>query len=155
MSADDRRPPADGSRPGCPLCESDGGETVWRERSLRVILPDEPDYPGFVRVVWNRHVAEMTDLASADRERLMGVVWSVERVLRDVLQPDKVNVASLGNVVAHLHWHVVARWRDDRHFPAPIWGVPADGRADSAARRQAAVSARLPELRDALRRALG
>lgn len=140
--------------PGCALCETDGGDVVWRDDALRVILPDEPDYPGFVRVVWNAHAAEMTDLSSRERERLMAAVWSVERVVRERLNPDKVNVASLGNLVAHVHWHVIPRWRDDRHFPAPIWGAPAQGRDESIARRRDAVRSRVPGLREALARAL-
>ncbi|MEI4902545.1 HIT domain-containing protein, partial [Klebsiella pneumoniae] len=44
--------------------------------------------------------------------------------LRSLYSPDKVNLASLGNVVPHLHWHVIARFRDDAHFPDPIWSVP-------------------------------
>ena len=140
--------------PGCALCEADGGDVVWRDDALRVILPDEPDYPGFVRVVWNAHAAEMTDLSSRERERLMAAVWTAERVVRERLNPDKVNVASLGNLVAHVHWHVIPRWRDDSHFPAPIWGAPAQGRDDAIARRRAAVRSRVPDLREALARAL-
>ena len=140
--------------PGCALCEADGGDVVWRDDALRVILPDEPDYPGFVRVAWNAHAAEMTDLSSRERERLMAAVWTAERVVRERLNPDKVNVASLGNLVAHVHWHVIPRWRDDRHFPAPIWGAPAQGRDDAIARRRAAVRSRVPDLREALARAL-
>jgi len=133
----------------CPLCAGDGGEVVWRDDALRVVLPDEPDYPGFTRVVWNAHVAEMTDLSAARRQHLMRTVFAVERVQRTVLAPDKVNLASLGNVVAHLHWHVIPRWRDDRHFPQPIWGAAA-GREEAAATRRRQVQARLADYRAAL-----
>lgn len=138
----------------CPLCAGDGGEVVWRDATLRVVLPDEPDYPGFTRVVWNAHVAEMTDLPVARREHLMRVVFAVERAQREALAPDKVNLASLGNVVAHLHWHVIPRWRDDRHFPQPVWGAPA-GRDEAAATRRRQVRARLADYRAALAGALG
>jgi diadenosine tetraphosphate (Ap4A) HIT family hydrolase len=53
----------------------------------------------------------------------MASVLIVERVLREQLAPDKVNLASLGNVVPHLHWHVIARFEADSHFPQPIWGA--------------------------------
>lgn len=139
---------------GCPLCTGDGGEVVWRDDALRVVLPDEPDYPGFTRVIWNAHVAEMTDLAPDARERLMRAVFAVERAQRAALEPAKVNLASLGNQVAHLHWHVIARWRDDRHFPAPVWAAPA-GRDDAARARRARVLAALPAYRAALAALLG
>jgi diadenosine tetraphosphate (Ap4A) HIT family hydrolase len=88
-----------------------------------VVRADEPDYPGFLRVILNAHVKEMTDLAVADQQALMRVVFATEAALREVLAPDKINLASLGNVVPHLHWHVIPRFTDDPHFPNPVWGA--------------------------------
>ena len=65
----------------------------------------------------------MTDLDGPDRALLMQAVWRVEAVMREVLQPTKINLASLGNVVPHLHWHVIPRWSDDSRFPQPIWAA--------------------------------
>jgi diadenosine tetraphosphate (Ap4A) HIT family hydrolase len=87
-----------------------------------VVLADEPGYPGFCRVVWGEHVAEMTDLGPADRGYLLAVVFAVEAALREVLKPIKINIASLGNQVPHLHWHVIPRFADDPHYPGSIWG---------------------------------
>ena len=109
--------------PTCELCTASGGAVLWRDDSLRVVLVDDPDHPGFCRVIWNAHVKEMTDLGADDRNHLMAVAFEVEALLREVLQPDKINVASLGNMTPHLHWHVIPRWRDDPHFPNPIWGT--------------------------------
>jgi len=69
-------------------------------------------------------VKEMTDLAPAERTRFMNAVFSTEAALREILNPHKVNLASLGNVTQHLHWHVIPRHQDDRHFPRPIWAEP-------------------------------
>ena len=107
----------------CELCAQQGGRLVWMNEFARVVLVDDGDYPGFCRVILQQHVAEMTDLSEADGLRLLALVLTVERVLRAVLQPDKINLASLGNMVAHVHWHVIPRFRDDAHFPQPIWGV--------------------------------
>ncbi|MHB1085193.1 MAG: HIT family protein [Thiobacillus sp.] len=106
---------------GCPLCDTPGGIVLWQDDFCRVVLADEPDYPGFLRVILNAHVKEMTDLVPAQRSRLMMTVCKTEQIVRDVMQPDKVNLASLGNVVPHLHWHVIPRFRDDPHFPNPVW----------------------------------
>lgn len=146
---------ADPETPSCPLCADTGGEQVWRDADMRVVLPDEPDYPGLVRVIWHAHVAEMTDLSPAQRMRLMDVVWRVERALRAALAPDKINLAALGNRVPHLHWHVIARWRDDRHFPASIWSAPRLPDTSATAARIARVAAQRPILLEALRNALG
>jgi len=137
--------------PDCPLCQQDGGALLWRGSHLRVIEVDDPDYPGFTRVVWNAHIAEMTSLSTHGRELLMRAVWAVEQAQRDVLHPDKVNLAALGNVVPHLHWHVIPRWRDDRHFPDAIWAAPrvapgAEPQAWRAARADTA--ALLPRYRN-------
>lgn len=107
----------------CPLCETTGEEILWQDDFCRVVLvTDTPGYPGFCRVILNRHIKEMTDLSAEERNRLMNVVWKTEQAVRDVLHPDKINLASLGNVVPHLHWHVIPRFKNDRHFPNPIWG---------------------------------
>lgn len=106
----------------CQLCREAGGETLWQDERCRLVLVADADYPGFCRVVWKRHVAEMTDLDTAERRHLMSVVFAAESALRAAARPHKVNLASLGNVVPHLHWHVIPRWRDDRHFPNPVWG---------------------------------
>ena len=108
--------------PGCELCEHDGGLLVARTAKLRVIRVLDADYPGFYRVIWNDHVAEFSDIPLLDRIHLMDVVTMVEALMRQHLHPTKINLASLGNVVPHLHWHVIARFLDDRHFPQPIWG---------------------------------
>ena len=106
----------------CEFCEHDGGELLWRDASCRVVYVDQSGYPGFCRVIWTSHVKEMTDLPDESRLRFMRVVFAVEAVLREVLSPHKVNLASLGNITPHLHWHVIPRFADDPHFPNPIWG---------------------------------
>ncbi|WP_044530700.1 HIT family protein, partial [Herbaspirillum sp. B65] len=123
--------------PVCELCAGDGGEVLWRHAQLRVVLVDEPDYPGFCRVIWNAHVKEMTDLAPAQRTLLANAVWAVEAAQRAVMQPEKVNLATLGNMTPHVHWHVIPRFTDDRHFPSPVWARArrAADEATLAARR--------------------
>ena len=105
----------------CVFCSTDGGEVVWRSELCRVVFAVEPDYPGFLRVVLNAHVKEMTDLATSDRAEIMRVVFAAEAALRQVMRPDKINLAALGNKVPHMHWHVVPRFTDDPHFPNTVW----------------------------------
>lgn len=127
----------------CELCHGDGGAVLWQNDLCRVVSVDEPGLPGFLRVILNRHESEMTDLPEPERAAFMAVVFAVEGHVRRCLEPDKINLASLGNMTPHLHWHVIPRWRDDRHFPAPVWAparhgapVPA-GRAAACARMAA------------------
>jgi diadenosine tetraphosphate (Ap4A) HIT family hydrolase len=109
---------------GCELCESTGGELLHQAAQFRVVLIDDDNYPGFCRVIWQDHVKEVTDLPELDRMLLMDVLWQVELVVREVMQPEKINLASFGNMVPHLHWHVIPRYTDDAYFPQPVWGQP-------------------------------
>jgi len=135
------------TRDRCVLCAGDGGEVLFRDDLLRAVLVDDADYPGYVRVIANAHLREMTDLAPADRQRLLAAVLAVEAAQREVLAPYKVNLASFGNVTPHLHWHVIPRYADDPHFPEPVWGA-RQRQADPA--RLAARRARLGALRAAI-----
>ena len=130
-------------RPACELCREAGGVLVFQSIQWRVIRAEDAAFPAFYRVVWRAHVAEWSDLSLAEQAALMGVVGAVERVLRDALQPTKINLASLGNVVPHLHWHVIARFDWDSHFPAPVWTAPAREVAPAPAAR---LRTGLPEL---------
>ncbi len=105
----------------CELCASTGGTLLWQNDLCRVVAVPDADYPGFVRVIAERHVREMTDLSGAEQRALLDVVLVVEAVMRETMQPDKMNLASLGNMTPHVHWHVIPRFRDDRHFPGPVW----------------------------------
>jgi diadenosine tetraphosphate (Ap4A) HIT family hydrolase len=130
----------------CPLCRPAGEILLWQDGHCRAIATPQPGHPAFCRVVWNAHVSEMSDLQAAQRTRLMAVVWAVEEALRALLRPAKINLASLGNQVPHLHWHVIPRFTDDAHFPDAVW----------APRRRAGVerAADPAALRDALRQRL-
>ncbi|MEB0140672.1 MULTISPECIES: HIT family protein [unclassified Undibacterium] len=132
----------------CELCALDGGDVIVAAEKWRVILVDDANYPGFCRVIWHAHVKEMSELSEPDRQLLMAVVWQVETVLRRVMQPDKINLASFGNMVPHLHWHVIPRFIDDAHFPQPVWAAPHGSSPDALA--LAARRAVLPQLRSEL-----
>jgi diadenosine tetraphosphate (Ap4A) HIT family hydrolase len=102
---------------------------LWQNDLCRVVRVDEPDYPGFCRVILKRHAREVGDLGEGERNGLMAVVFAVEAAVRETMKPDKMNLASLGNMTPHVHWHVVPRFKDDRHFPQPIWAAPQRERA--------------------------
>jgi diadenosine tetraphosphate (Ap4A) HIT family hydrolase len=130
----------------CELCKSEGGALVIANEWLRVMLVDEHDYPGYVRVIWNEHVREMTELGDDERQRLMKTVFAVESAQREVLTPLKVNLASLGNMTPHLHWHVIARFADDLHYPQPVWGAPQRTPDDQTLQARRALVDRLREV---------
>ena len=133
----------------CVLCADlnpDEGQLIWRGDDCRIILLNDVDLPGFCRVIWNHHAAEMTDLSYGEREHLMSLVFVVEEAIRQVMKPNKVNLAALGNMVPHIHWHVIPRFVDDAFFPGSVWSARTRETSTSilAERRQAALG--LPDL---------
>ena len=132
----------------CVLCKEDlkpeEGELIWRGDDGRVILVNDPDLPGFCRVIWNRHVAEMTNLSFGEREHLMTLVFAVEEAIRHIMHPDKVNVAALGNMVPHIHWHVIPRFKDDAFFPGSVWSARVQQTPESVLSDRQKTALRLP-----------
>jgi diadenosine tetraphosphate (Ap4A) HIT family hydrolase len=131
---------------GCELCEL-RVPVAWQNEKFSVIIVYDAAYPGFCRVIWRDHVREMSDLSVDDRLLLNEAVYQVELAVRDVMRPLKINVASLGNVVPHLHWHVIPRYADDAHFPAPVWAQAARQTDEAALAERRAL---LPALQEAI-----
>jgi diadenosine tetraphosphate (Ap4A) HIT family hydrolase len=123
--------------PSCPLCTEAGGVPVFASARWRVIRAEDAAFPAFYRLVWREHVAEFSDLPVAARHECIDAVGAIETVLRERLAPTKINLATLGNVVPHLHWHVIARFDWDSHFPNPVWGAAQREPSVPAARRLA------------------
>ena len=105
----------------CDLCKPSQAELLWQDDFCRVVLLNDADYPAYCRVELIAHIKEMTDLVPEQRARMMKVVFAVETALREVIQPTKINLASLGNKTPHIHWHVIPRFEDDKHFPNSHW----------------------------------
>ena len=133
------------------MCAGPGGVPVFQAPRWRVIRVEDEAFPAFYRVVWGEHVAEFSSLTLADRQACMEAVCVVERELIAALAPLKINLAALGNVVPHLHWHVIARFAWDSHFPQPIWGASQRVADDPASR----LSLPLAALDQRIARALG
>ncbi len=106
----------------CPLCQPCPHPILWEDSFCRVVLLNDADYPAYCRVELVAHIKEMTDLVPVERARMMKTVFAVELALREMFNPDKINLASLGNKTPHLHWHVIARFENDKHFPNAHWG---------------------------------
>ena len=110
-----------------------------------VRLMDDAHHPWLVLVPRIAGAVEMIDLTEAQRTHLRREIDQVAAALREVAQPDKLNIATLGNVVQQLHVHVIARYRHDVAWPKPVWGAaPAKPYAPDA------LAARIDAVRSAL-----
>lgn len=87
-----------------------------------VLLMNDSRYPWLILVPRRQDVTELFHLEAEDQAQLWGEVTEVSQGLRDALGAKKMNVATLGNVVAQLHIHVIARFDDDTAWPGPVWG---------------------------------
>ncbi|MDM0112945.1 HIT family protein [Variovorax sp. J22R133] len=137
---------------GCPLCEDTGGKLIFEAARFRVIRAAEAGFPAFYRLVWRDHVTEFSKLSRDDRILCMDAVNLIEECLREALAPTKVNLATLGNVVPHLHWHVIARFEWDSHFPGPVWTTAQRERATD---REAVVAGKLAAMEQMMVERLG
>ena len=106
----------------CTLCSPESENVIFKNDLFRVILVDDKFYPGFIRLILNQHIKEMSDLAPNQANSIFTALMIIERQVRLIFNPDKINLASLGNVVPHVHWHIIPRYVNDRHYPKPIWG---------------------------------
>lgn len=106
----------------CLLCQPSPHIILWQDDFCRVVLLSDANYPAYCRVELLTHIKEMTDLPPPERARMMKTVFAVETAMREVVQPDKINLASLGNKTPHVHWHVIPRFENDKHFPDSHWG---------------------------------
>lgn len=89
----------------------------------RVLLVNDARFPWLILVPQRAGIAEIIDLTPADQQLLWREIAQASLALKTVFQPDKLNVAALGNVVRQLHVHVIARFASDAAWPKPVWGV--------------------------------
>ena len=95
-------------------------------------LSTNQTYRGQCQLIFDpRHVARLDELTADEWTRLAGDLYRAEETIVRVLRPDHVNIESLGNVVPHLHWHIIPRYLDDPSWGAPIWRVPLSSMADT------------------------
>lgn len=102
-------------------------------------------YPWIILVPEQAGLKDLHDLSDADQITAMREIDLVSRALQGIHEPDKINVAALGNMVPQLHIHVIARFTDDAAWPAPVWGV-----GDAVPYEPHALEATLRDLRGAL-----
>ncbi|BCS52357.1 HIT family protein [Geobacter sp. SVR] len=113
----------------CPMCrrwEDDSDLRIIELEHSRVVLNRDQFFPGYCLLFTRSHVTELFHLESGIRAGLMEEVSRVARALYDVFAPVKINYELLGNMVPHMHWHLVPRFASDPLWPRPIWAEPHD-----------------------------
>jgi diadenosine tetraphosphate (Ap4A) HIT family hydrolase len=132
-------PPPDGSFTLDPQLERDT-VAVGDLPGSRVLLMNDANFPWLVVVPRQAGAHEIFDLDEGARTQVMRELAHLARLLKDLTDCDKINIAAIGNMVAQLHIHVVARRRDDAAWPRPVWGA-LPPRPYAAAERERLVQA--------------
>lgn len=105
----------------CPLCAPEGEHVIVANNSFRIIRVDDPEFPGYFRLIWQNHVKEVSDLDPRDRLVMWDALTRLEETIIEAMHPEKVNWAQFGTMVPHLHWHLIPRFPDDAAFPDSYW----------------------------------
>lgn len=92
----------------------------------KVLLKNNAYYPWLILVPRRNHVTEITQFSKEDSYRLMDEIQQLSRIMEDMFKPDKINIATLGNMVAQLHVHVIARFKTDLLWPQGVWQASID-----------------------------
>ena len=111
----------------CPMCRRWDDDADLRVVELEysfVVLNRDQYFPGYTLLFTKQHATELFHLDRAVRSGLMEEVSRVAEALFTLFQPDKINYELLGNMVPHIHWHLVPRYSADTLWPRPIWSEP-------------------------------
>jgi diadenosine tetraphosphate (Ap4A) HIT family hydrolase len=114
----------------CPLCQSPERAVVAVLPSGRVELVNDADFVGYSVLVYHRHAIELYDLNQEERRQLIEDVARVAQAIAGQCRPAKFNYEILGNVVPHLHCHIIPRYPDDGYWGGPLWWRPVEKRRE-------------------------
>lgn len=113
--------------PGCPMCrkwEEDADLRIAELDYCYVVLNRDQFFTGYCFVLAKAHVTELFHLNVEIRQGIIEEVNRVAAALARVFNPTKINYELLGNMVPHMHWHLVPRFNNDPLWPKPIWSEP-------------------------------
>ena len=88
----------------------------------KFLLMNDSNYPWFILVPRKSNIVELFDLSKEDRNQLDYEIVEVSKFINDIFNPDKINIANLGNIVSQFHVHIIARFSNDKAWPEPVWG---------------------------------
>lgn len=101
----------------------DVSEHVFSANLCEVRLMKDGELDWFVLIPRRANIVEWIDLKEEDQMTLTKEMAAGQTLLRDYSDHDKLNIGALGNVTPQFHLHIVARRKNDRAWPGPIWGT--------------------------------
>ncbi len=95
--------------------------TILYENKWVYIEQEESSIP-WLKIFVQQEAKELTDCSHETQQEIFRVLIVLEKAMLDYFQPEKINIASFANYLPKVHWHIMARFKDDSHFPEPMWG---------------------------------
>lgn len=122
---------------------------VGRFALSQLLMMNDQQYPWFILVPQRDDITEIYQMEESDRQLLMAESCLLAEKIVEIYQPDKLNIAAIGNLVPQLHLHHVARYKTDKAWPAPIWG-----KFDACPYAEQDAQMQIARLRDSLQNSL-
>lgn len=93
---------------------------VYENENIR-IETEESEIP-WLKIFTQYPYKEMSEVPAHIKLEIYDLLDRIEKDMIAYFNPDKINIASFGNYVPHVHWHIMARFKEDSYFPEPMWG---------------------------------
>ena len=95
---------------------------IVKLKLCQVRLINNSDFSWLILIPQQANLVEITDLSDINYKLLNKEIKLVATALQKAISPDRLNIATIGNVVSQLHFHIIARYKNDKLFPKPVWG---------------------------------
>ena len=93
---------------------------IWENEWVR-IEKEESEIP-WLKIFTKEPYREMSEVPIDTKMEIYALLDLIEKEMLSYYQPAKINIASFGNYLPHVHWHIMARFKEDSYFPEPMWG---------------------------------
>ena len=94
--------------------------TLYETEHIKIEV--EPSEIPWLKIFTQHPYKEMSEVPKEIRDEIYELLDGIEKVMLDYYQPTKINIASFGNYMPHVHWHIMARFAEDSYYPEPMWG---------------------------------
>jgi len=93
---------------------------IYENKNIR-IETEESEIP-WLKIFTQHPYKEMSEVPAEIKFEIYDLLDIIEKAMIEFYAPDKINIASFGNYLPHVHWHIMARFKEDSYFPEPMWG---------------------------------
>ena len=93
---------------------------LYQNKNIKIEI-ETSEIP-WLKIFTQNNYKEMSDVPKEIRYEIYDLLDIIEKEMIEYYQPTKINIASFGNYMPHVHWHIMARFKEDSYYPEPMWG---------------------------------